>query len=101
MSHPVLARDLESIASNLTTRTNKIAMLLVPIGFSHFRHLHGGGKSTRGPAHGYDHHGCHRTLWAARLPLTGSKTSWGKSGKVSSLSKKAAFDLGNKSFRHF
>lgn len=34
MSHPVLARDLESIASNLTTRTNKIAMLLVPIGFA-------------------------------------------------------------------
>lgn len=34
LSHPVLARDLESIASNLTTRTNKIAMLLVPIGFA-------------------------------------------------------------------
>lgn len=34
MSHPVFARDLESIASNLTNRTNKIAMLLVPIGFA-------------------------------------------------------------------
>lgn len=34
MSHPVLARDLESIASNLTNRTSKLAMLLVPIGFA-------------------------------------------------------------------
>jgi hypothetical protein len=34
MSHPVFARDLESIASNLTNRTNRIAMLLVPIGFA-------------------------------------------------------------------
>lgn len=34
MSHPALARDLESIASNLTNRTNRIAMLLVPIGFA-------------------------------------------------------------------
>lgn len=34
MSHPALARDLESIASNLTNRTSKLAMLLVPIGFA-------------------------------------------------------------------
>jgi hypothetical protein len=34
MSHPVLARDLESIANNLTTKTSKIAGMLVPIGFA-------------------------------------------------------------------
>ena len=34
MSHPVMARDLESIATNLTSKTNKLASLLVPIGFA-------------------------------------------------------------------
>lgn len=34
MSHPVMARDLESVASNLTNRTFKLALLVVPIGFA-------------------------------------------------------------------
>jgi hypothetical protein len=34
MSHPVMARDLESIATNLSSRTNKLALALVPIGFA-------------------------------------------------------------------
>jgi hypothetical protein len=34
MSHPVIARDLESIATNLSNRTNKLALALVPIGFA-------------------------------------------------------------------
>lgn len=34
MSHPVVARDLESIATNLSSRTNKLALALVPIGFA-------------------------------------------------------------------
>jgi hypothetical protein len=34
MSHPVVARDLESIANNLTSKTSKIAGSLVPIGFA-------------------------------------------------------------------
>lgn len=34
MSHPVMARDLESIANNLSTKTNTIATFLVPLGFA-------------------------------------------------------------------
>lgn len=34
MSHPVMARDLESIASNLSSKTSKLAGLLVPAGFA-------------------------------------------------------------------
>jgi hypothetical protein len=34
MSNPAVARDLESIATNLSTKTNKLAMLIVPIGFA-------------------------------------------------------------------
>ncbi len=34
MSHPAIARDLESIATNLTTKTNKLATLVIPIGFA-------------------------------------------------------------------
>jgi hypothetical protein len=34
MSHPLLARDLESIATNLSTKTGNIANLLVPLGFA-------------------------------------------------------------------
>jgi hypothetical protein len=34
MSNPAVARDLESIATNLSTKTNKLAMLVVPIGFA-------------------------------------------------------------------
>ncbi len=34
MSNPIIARDLESIATNLSTKTNKLAMLVVPIGFA-------------------------------------------------------------------
>lgn len=34
MSHPAIARDLESIANNLTTKTSKIAGSLIPIGFA-------------------------------------------------------------------
>ncbi len=34
MSHPVLGRDLESIATNLTSKTSKLASALVPIGFA-------------------------------------------------------------------
>jgi cytochrome bd-type quinol oxidase subunit 2 len=34
MSHPTMARDLESIANNLSTKTNTIATFLVPFGFA-------------------------------------------------------------------
>jgi len=34
MSYPVFARDLESIASNLSAKTSVIANLLVPLGFA-------------------------------------------------------------------
>ena len=34
MSHPVVARDLESIATNLTSRSSKVAMIIVPFGFT-------------------------------------------------------------------
>ena len=34
MSHPVFGRDLESIATNLTSKTSKLASSLVPIGFA-------------------------------------------------------------------
>jgi hypothetical protein len=34
MTHPVMARDLESIATNLTTKTNKLAGIIAPIGFA-------------------------------------------------------------------
>jgi hypothetical protein len=34
MSNPAVARDLESIASNLSTKTGAIANLLVPLGFA-------------------------------------------------------------------
>ena len=34
MSHPAVARDLESIATNLTTKTHKIAGIIIPIGFA-------------------------------------------------------------------
>jgi len=34
MSNPSVARDLESIATNLSTKTNKLAMLILPIGFA-------------------------------------------------------------------
>ena len=34
MSHPIFARDLESIANNLSTKTNTIATFLVPLGFA-------------------------------------------------------------------
>lgn len=34
MSNPAMGRDLESIATNLSTKTNKLAMLVVPIGFA-------------------------------------------------------------------
>jgi hypothetical protein len=34
MSNPAVSRDLESIATNLSTKTNKLAMLVVPIGFA-------------------------------------------------------------------
>jgi cobalamin synthase len=34
MSHPTMARDLESIAKNLSTKTNTIATFLVPLGFA-------------------------------------------------------------------
>lgn len=34
MSNPLIARDLESIATNLTSKTSKIASSLVPIGFA-------------------------------------------------------------------
>ena len=33
MSNPVIARDLESIASNLTSKTSKVAIMILPIGF--------------------------------------------------------------------
>ena len=35
------------------------------------------------------------------LRLTGLKILWGNCGKVSGLSEKAAFNLGNKSLRYF
>lgn len=34
MSHPVMARDLESIATNLSSKTGTLANLLVPLGFA-------------------------------------------------------------------
>lgn len=34
VSHPLLARDLESIATNLTSKTNRLAMVVGPIGFA-------------------------------------------------------------------
>lgn len=34
MSNPAVARDLESIASNLSSKTGAIANLLVPLGFA-------------------------------------------------------------------
>ncbi len=34
MSNPVVARDLESIATNLSSKTGAIANLLVPLGFA-------------------------------------------------------------------
>jgi len=34
MSNPAVARDLESIASNLSTKTGTLANLLVPLGFA-------------------------------------------------------------------
>lgn len=34
VSYPIFARDLESIASNLSTKTSVIAHLLIPFGFS-------------------------------------------------------------------
>jgi hypothetical protein len=34
MSNPAIARDLESIASNLSTKTGNLASLLVPLGFA-------------------------------------------------------------------
>lgn len=34
MNHPAIARDLESIANNLSTKTNTIATFLVPLGFA-------------------------------------------------------------------
>jgi hypothetical protein len=34
MSNPVVARDLESIATNLSTKTGNLANLLVPLGFA-------------------------------------------------------------------
>lgn len=34
MSRPVFARDLESIASNLSSKTGNIANLLIPLGFA-------------------------------------------------------------------
>ena len=34
MSNPAVARDLESIATNLSTKTNKLAILVIPIGFA-------------------------------------------------------------------
>ncbi|MGZ3789730.1 MAG: hypothetical protein ACXVLQ_14470 [Bacteriovorax sp.] len=34
MSNPAVARDLESIATNLSTKTGAIANLLVPLGFA-------------------------------------------------------------------
>lgn len=34
MSHPAVARDLESIASNLTTKTSSLVGKMVPIGFA-------------------------------------------------------------------
>lgn len=34
MSYPIYARDLESIASNLSAKTSVIAHLLVPLGFA-------------------------------------------------------------------
>ena len=34
MSNPIIARDLESIATNLSTKTNKLAGLVIPIGFA-------------------------------------------------------------------
>ncbi|MGZ3789414.1 MAG: hypothetical protein ACXVLQ_12875 [Bacteriovorax sp.] len=34
MSNPAVARDLESIATNLSTKTGNIANLLVPLGFA-------------------------------------------------------------------
>lgn len=33
-SHPLWARDLESVARNLTTKTNKLVILVVPAGFA-------------------------------------------------------------------
>lgn len=34
MSNPAVARDLESIATNLSTKTANLANLLVPLGFA-------------------------------------------------------------------
>lgn len=34
LTHPLWARDLEGIASNMTNRTNKLIMKLVPLGFA-------------------------------------------------------------------
>ncbi len=34
MSNPAVARDLESIATNLSTKTGNLANLLVPLGFA-------------------------------------------------------------------
>lgn len=34
MSNPAVARDLESIANNLSTKSSKLAGLLVPAGFA-------------------------------------------------------------------
>lgn len=34
MSHPAIARDLESIATNLTSKTSRLAMAIIPIGFA-------------------------------------------------------------------
>ncbi len=34
MSNPVMARDLESIATNLSSKTGTLANLLVPLGFA-------------------------------------------------------------------
>jgi hypothetical protein len=34
MSHPLWARDLESIATSMTSRSNKLIMKIVPIGFA-------------------------------------------------------------------
>ena len=34
MSNPAMARDLESIATNLSTKTGNLANLLVPLGFA-------------------------------------------------------------------
>ena len=33
MSNPAIARDLESIATNLTSKTSKVAFSILPIGF--------------------------------------------------------------------